>query len=88
MDCICKFDKFRDVAEASQSGFVDLSDLLKNHILPGNLDVNSGSFNDIDDPQAVFGRPSDNLEAMTIGKTLEARARAAEAAKEAAQHKS
>lgn len=88
MDCVCKFDKKRDLAETSQSGFVDLCDLLKNHILPGNLDVSTESFNGIEDPEAVFGRPSDNLEAMTIGKTLEARARAAEAAKEAAQGKS
>lgn len=88
MDCKCTFDKSRDLGETSQTGFVDLCDLLKNHILPGNLDVNSASYNDIEDPQAVFGRPSDPLEALTMGKTLEARARAAEAAKEAAQNKS
>ena len=82
MDSICKYSKITDLGEASQSGAVDLSELLAHGVVPSNLNVTAESFNDIEDPKAVFGRPSDQFEAISMTKTLNARAKAAQAVKE------
>jgi len=78
MLCVCKFDKLRDIGEASQSGFVDLSDLMEKGIVPSDLNVTEASFNQIDDPKAIYGRPSDQFEAITLAKDLEKRGTAAQ----------
>lgn len=83
MECICKFNKMTDIAETSQSGFVDLSDLLSHGYVPPSLNVAPEEFNDIEDPKAVYGRPEDTFHAISLSKTLDARAKAAEAAKKA-----
>lgn len=82
----CPFNKLADLGEASQSGYVDLSELLSHGVVPSNLNVAETDFNSIDDPQAVFGRPSDNFEAITMTKILNARAKAAEVAAAAREH--
>lgn len=69
----CFFDKDHDLGEASQSGFVVLDDLLAHGIVPNTLNVAPESFNDIDDPKSILGRPSDQFEAMTMAKELTAR---------------
>lgn len=79
MRCNCQYDKDRDLGEASQSGFVVLDDLLAHGVVPANLNVAPESFNDIEDPRSIYGRPSDQFEAMTLAKTLDKRAAAAEA---------
>lgn len=80
MDCECKFNKKTDLGETCQNGFVVLEDLLAHGYVPATLNVAPSEFNDIDDPKAVYGKPADKFEAMTMAKTLEARAKAAEAA--------
>lgn len=80
MYCKCPFNKLADIGEASQSGYVDLSELLSHGLVPSDLNVAEADFNSIEDPQAVYGRPGDQFEAMTMAKTLNARAKAAEAA--------
>lgn len=62
-----------DCGEASQSGFVVLDDLLGRGIIPDGLNVSPESFNDIDDPRSIYGRPSDQFEAMTMAKELNKR---------------
>lgn len=59
-----------DCGEASQSGFVVLDDLLGHGIIPDGLNISPESFNDIDDPRSIYGRPSDQFEAMTMAKEL------------------
>lgn len=80
MNCECKFDKNRDLGEASQTGYVVLEELLAHGYVPPNLNVAPADFNDIDDPKAVYGKPADKFEAMTMAKSLEVRAKVAEAA--------
>lgn len=72
------YDPARDLGEASQSGYVDLYELLGNGVLPANLNVSSESFNDIEDPQSIYGKPSDQFEAMTMAKELNKRGAAAQ----------
>lgn len=83
MESICTYNKDRDLAEVSQHGAVDLSELLSHGVVPSDLNVVAESFNDIEDPKAVYGRPSDQFEAISMSKTLTARAKAAQVAKDA-----
>lgn len=72
------YDPVRDLGEASQSGYVDLYQLLGNGVLPANLNVTAESFNDIEDPKSIYGKPSDQFEAMSMAKELNKRGAAAQ----------
>ena len=72
------YDPVRDLGEASQSGYVDLYELLGNGVLPADLNVSAETFNDIEDPRSIYGKPSDQFEAMTMAKELKKRGAAAQ----------
>lgn len=73
MEVITEFDPKRDIAETSQTGYVDLYELLGHGVVPSNLNVVPESFNDIDDPRSIYGKPSDQFEAMSMAKELNKR---------------
>lgn len=73
MEVVTEFDPLRDIAETSQSGYVDLYELLGHGVVPSNLNVAPESFNDIEDPRSIYGKPSDQFEAMSMAKDLNKR---------------
>ena len=91
MFCVINFDSKRDIAEPSQTGFVDLSELLSHGVIPPGLNVTEEGFNNIEDPESIIGRPEDQFHAVALAKELKERgdlaeqAAAARAARQAAE---
>lgn len=91
MVCEIHFNSKRDIAEPSQTGFVDLSALLSHGVIPPGLNVTEEGFNNIEDPESIIGRPEDAFHAVSLAKELKERgeladkAAAARAARQAAE---
>lgn len=68
-----------DVAPVDQFGFVDLHDAFVNASIPGDLVVDSESYNGVDDPDSLIGRPSDVFDALRRAAYVREREAAAEA---------
>lgn len=66
----CKYNSVRDIKEVDQFGFVNLTDSVKNGFVPSNLESTAGQYNDIDSPDSILGKPSDQFEAMRMQDML------------------
>ena len=80
MNCDVKFDPIRDLSEPSQTGFVDLVDLVSHGVIPEGLNVTEEAFNNIEDPKAIYGRPQEQFHAMSLAKDLKKRGELADKA--------
>lgn len=74
------FDSSKDVCEVDQFGYLDLRKAMIDGVVKGDLVVDESSYNDIDDPRAIVGRPLDQFDAMEKGISLLKGVAAAEAA--------
>lgn len=83
MNCDIKFDSNRDLSEPSQTGYVDLVDLVSHGVIPEGLNVSEELFNNIDDPKAIYGRPQEQFHAMSLAKDLKKRGELADRAADA-----
>lgn len=61
------FDAAFDVCEVDQIGYVDLRMAYETHTIPGNLNPEDLSYNEIEDPASITGKPSDIFEAVQAG---------------------
>lgn len=66
----CVYDPVKDIQAVDQSGFVDLAKAHSMNSVPAMLNVDEMSFNQIEDPNSIVGRPSDQFEAAQLGKAL------------------
>lgn len=60
------FNKDKDIQEVDQFGFIDLVKSFQNGYVEGNSDIKAESFNDIEDPASILGKPSDVFEALRM----------------------
>ena len=74
------FDPMRDIAPVDQVGFVDLHKAFLTGVVPGDLVVNEESYNGVEEPASLVGRPRDVFEAIRNGQAVQKSAAAAEAA--------
>lgn len=58
------YDKRRDRFEVSQSGFLDLCQAFEHNSVPADFAQDDASYNDVEDPSKVIGRPKDGFELM------------------------
>lgn len=65
-----QFDKFKDISEVSQTGFVDLVSAFANHSVPANIESDDLEFNNVDDPSVILRKPKDTFEAMQFRQTI------------------
>lgn len=70
MLCICKYDPIKDISPVDPTGWVDLAQANAMNSLPANLQVEQLSFNEIEDPNSIGGRPSDVFEAAAMSKSI------------------
>lgn len=61
------FNPVFDICEVDQFGFVDLRIAFETHTIPGDLNPDDMSFNEIDDPSSIIGKPSDIFSAIQSG---------------------
>lgn len=70
------FDKKRDLQDVDQMGYVNLHDAVKNGVIPSNLSFDESSYNDIEDPRSILGKPRDKFEAMQMAHVVAERGKA------------
>lgn len=61
-----KFDPRRDLYEVDQFGFVNLRESLINGVVPADLGSPDDDYNGIEDPSAIWGRPSDVFDGIRM----------------------
>lgn len=57
-----------DEADVDQFGFIDMREAIANNVIVGNADINQQSFNNIEDPSTIIGKPRDVFDAMAVEK--------------------
>lgn len=63
-----QFNPEIDEADVDQFGFVDMREAIANNVIVGNADINQQSFNNIEDPSTIIGKPRDIFDAMAVEK--------------------
>ena len=61
-----KYNPSTDVQAVEQFGFIDLNDAFLNHNIPAAIDDQDISYNEIEDPASILGKPSDVFEAYRM----------------------
>lgn len=66
----------KDLCKVSQVGFIDLTKAFASGVVPDKIADSEASYNGIDDPASILGKPSDVFEALemesyvkSVGKT-------------------
>lgn len=71
MLCSGTYDKNKDICEVDQLGFVDVVKAFANGVIEGAASLDEAKFNNISDPDAVLGKPSDIFEAIQMSRTIQ-----------------
>ena len=66
MLCECKYNPTVDVCPVDQFGFVDLVECLSKGEIPSTVSDTESTYNEIDDPSTIIGKPRDNFEALRM----------------------
>lgn len=66
----CNFNPVCDIAPVEQSGFIDLAAANAASSIPAGIANQELSFNEIDDPNSIGGRPSDEFEAAQMNSVI------------------
>lgn len=66
MKCFAEFNDVCDLYPVDQFGFVDLNACLENGEVLSTVSDTEGSYNDIEDPGEILGKPSDVFEAYRM----------------------
>lgn len=64
------YDKRRDKSEVSQSGYLDLCQAFENNSVPADIAQDDASYNDVDDPSKVIGKPKDAFDMMHYNQSV------------------
>ncbi len=62
----CKFNSKKDIHDVDQFGFVNLAESLANGVVPSEIADSEPSYNEIDDPSTIIGKPRDVFEAYSM----------------------
>lgn len=64
--CDFAFNPQLDKIPVSQTGFIDLKSAMVNNVIPSQIVDTEESYNGIDDPSSILGKPRDVFEAMDM----------------------
>ena len=64
------FNPAEDIAEVEQTGYIDLVDAFENHAIPADLSADDVSFNGIEEPDSILGRPRDRFDSMRMKSAI------------------
>lgn len=64
------YDSVRDVMPVQPYGFIDLRKALETKHIPADASAVPASFNGIDEPAAVLGRPADAFDSLAMQETI------------------
>lgn len=60
------FDPCKDMQEVDQTGYIDLATAYVNGVVSGDLNPDQLTFNQIEEPESILGRPSDEFDAIRM----------------------
>lgn len=60
----CAYDPLKDVHPVEQFGFINLVDCISEGVVPSDLSIDDSSFNGVEEPASLLGRPSDVFDAI------------------------
>lgn len=60
------FNKQKDISEVDQFGYIDLVQALTTGAVDSSLKIEESTFNNIDDPASIMGKPRDVFEAYKM----------------------
>lgn len=67
MECKnCIYNEKTDNHEVDQFGYVNLAESLEKGIVPSEIADSEPSYNDIEDPSTIYGKPHDVFEAYSM----------------------
>lgn len=69
MKYIVKYDPIRDKVKVMPNGALDLKSAYANNSIPANVSVKDSQFNGIKDPNAIYGRVKDSIDAEVMAAT-------------------
>ena len=55
----CKFNSKQDNHDVDQFGYINLAESLENGVVPSEIADSEPSYNEIDDPSTIIGKPRD-----------------------------
>lgn len=61
-----KFNPVKDIQEVDQFGFIDLVKAFQNGYVEGDSDIRTDSYNNIEEPASIMGKPSDVFDALRM----------------------
>ncbi|WP_142295784.1 hypothetical protein [Klebsiella pneumoniae] len=64
VDCVC--NEKTDNHPVDQFGYVNLAESLANGVVPSEIADSEPSYNEIDDPSTIIGKPHDVFEAYSM----------------------
>lgn len=64
------YDKKKDRSDVPQYGFVDLHEAYSSGIVPSDIDLPEQSYNGIEEPGNILGKPSDIFEAYRMHSAI------------------
>lgn len=68
-----EFDKVKDMAEVDQFGYVNLPQAYVSGSIDGHINPDISAMNNIDDPESIIGRPSDEFDAIALQQVIRER---------------
>lgn len=69
VSCV-NYNSIKDIQPVEPFGFISLVDAFNNSCIPAGIEDSSDSYNDIEDPSTIVGKPSDVFEAMRMADAL------------------
>ena len=66
----CEYNPVVDVAAVEQNGFIDLAKANAMSSIPSDISNSDMSYNGIEDPNSIAGRPSDVFEAVQANTVI------------------
>ena len=72
MKCTARYNPVKDLKEVDQFGFVDLVEATVNGVVESYVSDTEASYNGIEDPSTILGKPSDVFEAARMQDSIHA----------------
>lgn len=67
------FDKIQDMAEVEQFGYVNLAHAYVSGAIDGHINPDVSAMNNIEEPESIIGKPSDEFDAIALQKVVRER---------------
>lgn len=58
----CTYDENKDLQAVDTVGWIDIAEAIRNGFVPGSIDADEMTYNDIEDPRSIMNRASDVFE--------------------------